>query len=55
MQKHLLRWGSMLMIALGLWILMGWLSSAEAVIVVRSADIDAFILSPSTRTRPTMV
>jgi hypothetical protein len=39
MQKHLLRWESMLMMALGLWILMGWLSSAEAVITIKSAEV----------------
>ena len=39
MQQHMRTWGTMLMIALGLWILMGWRSSAEAVIVVRSATV----------------
>jgi len=39
MQKHLLRWEPVLMVALGLWVLMGWLSSAEAVITIRSAEV----------------
>jgi hypothetical protein len=39
MQKGMLRWGSVLMVALGLWVLMGWLSSAEAVITIRSAEV----------------
>ena len=39
MQKHLLRWGSVLMMALGLCVLTGVLSSAEAVIMVRSAAV----------------
>ena len=39
MQQHMRTWGTMLMIAPGLWILMGWRSSAEAVIVVRSATV----------------
>jgi hypothetical protein len=39
MQKHMLTWGSMLMVALGLWVLMGWHSSAEAVITIKSAAV----------------
>jgi hypothetical protein len=39
MQKRMLRWGSVLMVALGLWVLMGWLSSAEAVITIRRAEV----------------
>lgn len=39
MQKHMPRWGSVLMVALGLWVLMGWLSLAEAVITIKSAEV----------------
>jgi Protein of unknown function (DUF1566) len=39
MQKHMLSCGSVLMVALGLWVLLGWRSSAEAVITIRSAEV----------------
>jgi hypothetical protein len=39
MQKHTLTWGFVLMVALGLWVLMGCLSSAEAVLTIRSAAV----------------
>jgi hypothetical protein len=39
MQKHMLKLGVVLIVALGLYGLTGWLSSAEAVIVVRRAAV----------------
>ena len=39
MQKYMLKWGVMLMIALGLCGLMGVISLAEAVITVKSAEV----------------
>jgi hypothetical protein len=39
MPQHLLRWGVVMMVVLGLWMLMGWIPSAEAKITVRSAAV----------------
>jgi hypothetical protein len=39
MQTHMLRWEPVLMVTLGLWVLLGWCSSAEAVLTIRSAEV----------------
>jgi Protein of unknown function (DUF1566) len=39
MQKHMLESETMLIVVLGLWVLTGWLSSAEAVLTIRSAAV----------------
>jgi Protein of unknown function (DUF1566) len=39
MQTHIRRWEPVLMVALGLWVLLGWRSSAEAVLTIRSAEV----------------